>query len=1502
MKTETILPIAIDLGAKNTGVYAAAYSPGTILKDFSTDNVLKMAFVATSYAPDEGGYMLLQNGRTANRHMQRNRTRNRQAKKLFKIILECLVGFNVEKHHEAIAHFMNRRGYSYVEEQVSAEDLSMLTSEQLLPLTQVLTELGHEGIVEEFERANPVEALRCIASQGASQLEALITAFQKLPKKPKLGKAQIALRESAKLYLKDLSGGAVHRSKYFGNLAHDFNKLRKHPERHCRRFFHALNDLKQSEHGYQKEDVLRLLCHVSNFDLKLLNRILNALPEHPTETLLKTVLTKHVSKWILKQWALSESNGKARLQEIRELRCSLKQHLATKHNEIVSFLLDTPPEQTIPPYESHTNRRPPNCQTLLLNSKYLNDAYKDWRNWLGELMQASPRQDEIQSYREQLAAQVSNQGRRLITAEELDARTLQLILDTSKAIDPHKLNAIWSHLKDYHLRLRTGQDSSGVMHKLEEALKSSELPEVLKQVHLTDTAQGSFWHLVNRYYQARRKCREGRYFIFVDRTQQSQHKRWQNDGKLLAMCHHRPKQIKHQGLQDMRVLLGLNQQQLPKKVVLDQSGEVNLGTYLLQIKGLKKACDDARKAQKQWGSELNDNLTTDKTLITLAAKIHELLPALSQQLKLDESSSAAFIERNQSIYQFAQLYQMAWGDRSGFASTCPVCATDNAVRMADNSAKAQAPRLNTLSMRLIDGGIKRHLNHQAHHIGNRIWDQLLQPALLKGDKITLPLILEQNSFDFAENLHKLKGTLKPRRGSVPDQFQPKLERIKQASHGVCPYDKLSTKLAENGDVDHIIPRSGRYGTLNDEANLIYASHTGNRQIKGNRELTLDDLTDVYLEKQFPKQGNNRTAIQKEIEQRLTGEREDIFSFGRYRQFRALTPENQVAFRHALFLPADHPLRALVISTLQHHSKSRVNGTQRFMAQLLADTLWQKAKELGKQGNLTFDYFEVSSDPNNEASTVTLRRHLESSTLTGSFDLQPFTKRTNQSQQDYSHVIDATLAFLLSVQAHPNEGAMRVNLAEGETIWSQLDNDGVYLNTAFEQVAVLPEQLSPQVEVKPRATHTKVSKLLDGTKPHQAISRRIFKQNALGLQFYDFQSIDGQLFRGWVAVESGQAEFVKHAGDKSKPADKNLDKIQRLVDLGYFCKQRVQGLYIYRANKQALLGYIFDALSQAKLSPQPKQEQSQLVSWLLGKGAGNLYYYTSSKELSQAPSVLRSKGESPYKKHWIDFYNGWKTKAKLPVKQRNGVLEIASDEQANWQAYCQSFLGKGPKKETSKVFQPAHTASHDFTMRTLGNSSGVPSLIRKVSAKGFVSYYLMDINTGKTGVFGKEQSPALALASKNVVLFDREVLQKGYMADTTPKLTLEAIEIPIAAALNTKNCQVVGLALNPIKVVIEANKLHIKNIERQWFEANLLLKNEADEKPWWEKSKLYCSGQTSAEGGHSIAQDSFKKLFKKGRGAKHDKGMALKVEDDKVSVTLVLDKKVTQKILEEITQN
>ena len=79
-----------------------------------------------------------------------------------------------------------------------------------------------------------------------------------------------------------------------------------------------------------------------------------------------------------------------------------------------------------------------------------------------------------------------------------------------------------------------------------------------------------------------------------------------------------------------------------------------------------------------------------------------------------------------------------------------------------------ASRLNTLSMRLIDGGLKRLLTHQAHHIVNALWPSI-ETALATGEQVTIPWILEQNRFDFAENLSNLKGikkAAKPKKNSI----------------------------------------------------------------------------------------------------------------------------------------------------------------------------------------------------------------------------------------------------------------------------------------------------------------------------------------------------------------------------------------------------------------------------------------------------------------------------------------------------------------------------------------------------------------------------------------------------------------------------------------------------------------------------------------------------------------------------------------------------------------
>ena len=110
-------------------------------------------------------------------------------------------------------------------------------------------------------------------------------------------------------------------------------------------------------------------------------------------------LSKIASRWFLKNWRVSEEkDNRQKVEEYHELRKKWKEH--SNKNDVVDFWLKTDPKLTIPPYQSVTNRRPPKCQSLVLNGTYLDEHYSNWRGWLEELK--SHKKEQIQAYIEGL--------------------------------------------------------------------------------------------------------------------------------------------------------------------------------------------------------------------------------------------------------------------------------------------------------------------------------------------------------------------------------------------------------------------------------------------------------------------------------------------------------------------------------------------------------------------------------------------------------------------------------------------------------------------------------------------------------------------------------------------------------------------------------------------------------------------------------------------------------------------------------------------------------------------------------------------------------------------------------------------------------------------------------------------------------------------------------------------------------------------------------------------
>ena len=1067
-QTKIISPIAIDMGAKNTGVYYAKYE-----RDSSFEEIEKQGqvLVYDKYTP-------LLKERTANRHVRRGYQRSKLAKRLLVLILENYFEFPAKQHTQAIGFLLNRRGFTFLDEAYSKEHLANFPDEAWNELSDKVKNLLGD------EKENIADELMRLATDSPKKITTIFDSIQKIEgykdfhrkdkkiskefvyfdyvekinkacdcllkneaitdeKLAKDKKDKYKLSETANWIIERLSeekclgltvdtsyqtdlikqidlsncldiqnklpefknarervtaekkennksiwnfnfskfefnnknekgldelnttihlhhfcsaiykinneivSGARHRSKYFDEIKEDLETFisdeflaDKHSPKYLKEFAQEIKNNNQP-------DIIkfgRLVCHISNFELKPLRAYFNDKTpikrnkdykrDNETESnfISHTIknsgdkynlekISRLASVWFLKNWQVTEEkDNEEKVEDYKKLREEWKNHEDKGgKNDVVKFWLNTCPILTIPPYQSMNNRKPPKCQTLLLNGGYLDEHYSEWQDWLKLLTLDAKYKDLDAKYKEKLQdllsgkAQRKNKGQRknhdgrLISDDSIQLRQLQFILDTAKKQDKYKLNQIWSV---HHKLQQLSKDSSNVEEKqewqckLEKVKEASKLPNELKQ-NLDFETQGSFGHFINKYYQTRRKARDGRYFLHQEKKEQ-----WITEDKLLILCTHKPRQKKHQWKIDLAAVLGVNVNTLKIKI-----GKQEPEDYFKEITGFTSNCEKAANAQKEHRGELKTKIYQELLnkpkgkLAKLANKCNEL------KIKLIKADIDGLLADKQSqendqkislVFKFAQINNIVFKERSGFSKTCPVCSTDNGFRMQeDGKGIAKASRLPALSIRLIDGLVMRICDAVSRQVANTCWDSI-KDDLDNGNKVNIPLIFEQNRFEFEPSLAEIKKKqVKDLKDDRDSEFDKKEKRLKGSAQGVCAYK--GTSLG-NGEIDHIIPQASKYGTLNDEANLIYVSNLGN-QDKGKQSIFLTDLHSRYKREIF----DNKTdeQIKQFIYDELEGKNKqstdtdtdsDHFTFGRYLSFINLTDDQQKAFRHALFLP------------------------------------------------------------------------------------------------------------------------------------------------------------------------------------------------------------------------------------------------------------------------------------------------------------------------------------------------------------------------------------------------------------------------------------------------------------------------------------------------------------------------------------------------------------------------------------------------------------------------
>lgn len=953
-----ISPIAIDLGGKYTGIYMPHYEPGVIPDKAD-------ALMATLVLPEDGDKMTWsQAGRTATRHRIRSNKRRKLAKRLLKVTLEHLLSRPlIDKEWNALTGLLNRRGYNRLEIELDMAPLEEAPSDffaELLPdyftSAAPLSEQW-ESLQEDIDKLRELAQQKNFQYNKRDAKKAIFAGFEAeldtTTTKDVLA-AYHTLQDAVSQTLDSLDYGHQHRRDYLQKIKQEITKDSR------------LAAIRQT---LPADDLYQLLGNVSNFQLRNLRWYFNDCKMAKGDFFDNRKLRESCIRW-LQGWHPQTD------EEIQNRKRALA-HLH-QHEQIIPALCSLDPLLTIPPYEDQNNRRPPKDQTLWINPVILNIRYGDkWKIWTQNLLRNNTGWDEgiepnLHNYERKSRLQ-----RNALPASDTDyakAILLQRFLDRSRMLDP------------YALRLLCRKHDQS--RKAEQYLEKLTLD--LGSQHIND-----FLQFAHDYYRETANARQGIWF--------------QTARSLLEKADINPpskKKIKNRLVGNI-LYCELDKQQLDR--FLHDIWEARV-QGVSTVRSICKNIEDMRKthgnsfnheieklayrlkkdpaAEKKLKGEEKEIWTAHKRALLAAETIARLMGHNEEQAR-----------RYANSFSMAQLYTILETDRHGFSKISLAAHNETAWRMqliqtAEDKISARCSRLPADSVRPFDGILRRMLERQAHEIARLKIRQLQQHDELSG-KILIPLIAEENRFEFTiglANIKKKRGKLKLLEKQLETQqgrWQDKTTRIKESANGLCPY--TGEVIGQRGEIDHIVPRSHSLEhnstVFNSEANLIWASRRGN-QDKTDQRKTISELHPRYLQQVF---GTSDTqtitqTIHKEVEQLPA---RFIFT--------ELTPAQQQAVRHALFLPPDQPAYRKVFASLATQQSSRVNGTQAWLIKRIIELLEEEFAD--SQLQLEFIAARVNAEQ-----TSLLRQQL------GEYKTE---YRKQDLQSVASHSLDALCAFAVA---------------------------------------------------------------------------------------------------------------------------------------------------------------------------------------------------------------------------------------------------------------------------------------------------------------------------------------------------------------------------------------------------------------------------------------------------------------------------------------------------------
>lgn len=334
-----ILSIAIDMGAKNNGVFIVKSENDKILDKKATNIIVdKINFSKKS--------------RRENRHKDRNYKRRKLAKRLQREIIDF--SLYTLKEQELIQGLLNNRGYTFIS---TSTEFEKLNDETIKFIDKHFEELKNLNTKEDFEnKISDFENLEDLKSYINSVNEKINLETKK--KKEEfykefqdsfstiIKKDLQTLRDLFSNILKEIETGSKPRKKYLDEISKEIQS--------------DFDFIKE----FSKEEFFNLIGNISNLQLRVLRKYFN---QKFDDKLDKVKLNIKIRKYF-KAFHYKSDKKKIQRKELFEI--------LEKEPNILNFLKNTNPQLTIPPYEDMNNRNTYKCNTMHIKPEIIDENLK----------------------------------------------------------------------------------------------------------------------------------------------------------------------------------------------------------------------------------------------------------------------------------------------------------------------------------------------------------------------------------------------------------------------------------------------------------------------------------------------------------------------------------------------------------------------------------------------------------------------------------------------------------------------------------------------------------------------------------------------------------------------------------------------------------------------------------------------------------------------------------------------------------------------------------------------------------------------------------------------------------------------------------------------------------------------------------------------------------------------------------------------------------------------